>query len=54
MKVLIGSDTYYPDVNGASYFTQRLADAYRGGDTRCTCFVPPEVFVRRRCAGARL
>jgi glycosyltransferase involved in cell wall biosynthesis len=26
MKVLIGSDTYYPDVNGASCFTQRLAD----------------------------
>ncbi|CAA9429190.1 MAG: Glycosyltransferase [uncultured Quadrisphaera sp.] len=24
MRVLIGSDTYYPDVNGASYFTQRL------------------------------
>ena len=27
MKVLIASDTYYPHVNGASYFTQRLADA---------------------------
>ena len=26
MKVLIASDTYYPHVNGASYFTQRLAD----------------------------
>jgi glycosyltransferase involved in cell wall biosynthesis len=25
MKILIGSDTYYPDVNGASYFAQRLA-----------------------------
>lgn len=25
MKIMIGSDTYYPDVNGASYFTQRLA-----------------------------
>jgi len=25
MKILIASDTYYPDVNGASYFTQRLA-----------------------------
>ncbi|HEY4703050.1 MAG TPA: glycosyltransferase family 4 protein, partial [Streptosporangiaceae bacterium] len=24
-RVLIGTDTYYPDVNGASYFTQRLA-----------------------------
>jgi glycosyltransferase involved in cell wall biosynthesis len=27
MKVLIASDTYYPHVNGASYFTQRLAHA---------------------------
>jgi glycosyltransferase involved in cell wall biosynthesis len=25
MRVLIASDTYYPHVNGASYFTQRLA-----------------------------
>ena len=25
MNVLLGSDTYYPHVNGASYFTQRLA-----------------------------
>ncbi len=25
MKILIASDTYYPSVNGASYFTQRLA-----------------------------
>ena len=27
MKVLLASDTYYPHVNGASYFTQRLAEA---------------------------
>lgn len=25
MKILIGSDNYYPNVNGASYFSQRLA-----------------------------
>ncbi len=25
MKILIGTETYYPDVNGCSYFTQRLA-----------------------------
>lgn len=25
MKILIATDTYYPSVNGASYFTQRLA-----------------------------
>src|SRR4029453_694426 len=27
MRILIGADTYAPDVNGASYFTQRLAAA---------------------------
>lgn len=27
MKILIASDTYYPHVNGASYFTQRMAQA---------------------------
>lgn len=27
MKILIGADTYRPDVNGASYFAQRLATA---------------------------
>ncbi|GAB3644468.1 glycosyltransferase family protein [Glycomyces tarimensis] len=27
MRVLIGADTYTPDVNGASYFTRRLAAA---------------------------
>jgi glycosyltransferase involved in cell wall biosynthesis len=30
MKILIGSDTYYPDVNGASYFARRLAGGMRG------------------------
>jgi glycosyltransferase involved in cell wall biosynthesis len=30
VKILIGSDTYYPDVNGASYFARRLADGMRG------------------------
>lgn len=25
MKVLMGADTYYPHVNGGSYFAQRLA-----------------------------
>jgi glycosyltransferase involved in cell wall biosynthesis len=27
MKILIAADTYYPQVNGASYFTQRLAQS---------------------------
>ncbi len=31
-RVLIGTDTYYPDVNGASYFTQRLAAGLAGRD----------------------
>lgn len=26
MKILIGNDTYPPDVNGAAYFTKRLAE----------------------------
>ena len=30
MKILLGSDTYYPHVNGASYFTQRLAAGLQG------------------------
>ncbi|MEV0730451.1 glycosyltransferase [Polymorphospora sp. NPDC050346] len=30
MKILIGADTYAPDVNGASYFAQRLATALAG------------------------
>jgi len=30
MKIVIGSDTYYPDVNGASYFSGRLAGGIRG------------------------
>lgn len=36
MKILIATDTYYPHVNGASYFTQRLAYYLngRGHDVR--------------------
>jgi len=30
MKVMIGNDTYPPDVNGAAYFTRRLAVALAG------------------------
>ena len=30
MKILISTDTYYPQINGASYFTQRLAHAMKG------------------------
>lgn len=36
MKILISADTYYPHLNGASYFTQRLAYYLKakGHDTR--------------------
>jgi glycosyltransferase involved in cell wall biosynthesis len=39
MKILLGSDTYYPHVNGASYFTQRLAAGLRrrGHDVQVIC-----------------
>jgi glycosyltransferase involved in cell wall biosynthesis len=30
MKILLGSDTYHPDVNGAAYFTHRLAAGLEG------------------------
>jgi len=30
MRILISTDTYYPQINGASYFTQRLAQAMKG------------------------
>ena len=39
MKVMIGNDTYPPDVNGAAYFTRRLAVAlaYRGHTVYVLC-----------------
>jgi glycosyltransferase involved in cell wall biosynthesis len=39
MKVLIATDTYYPDVNGAAYFTYRLANilAKRGHNVFVIC-----------------
>ncbi|WP_017592196.1 glycosyltransferase [Nocardiopsis potens] len=39
LRVLIGSDTYPPDVNGAAYFTERLARglAARGHDVHVVC-----------------
>ena len=39
MKVRIGNDTYPPDVNGAAYFTRRLAVAlaYRGHTVHVLC-----------------
>ncbi len=39
LRVLIGTDTYHPDVNGAAYFTFRLAAglAARGHDVHVIC-----------------
>lgn len=39
MKVLIANDTYPPDVNGAAYFTRRLAEglAKRGHEVHVLC-----------------
>jgi glycosyltransferase involved in cell wall biosynthesis len=39
MRVMIGSDTYPPDVNGAAYFTKRLAVALagRGHEVKVLC-----------------
>jgi glycosyltransferase involved in cell wall biosynthesis len=39
MKILIATDTYYPDVNGAAYFTYRLANtlARRGHNVSVVC-----------------
>ena len=30
VKILLGSDTYPPDINGAARFTERLADGLVG------------------------
>lgn len=40
LRILIGTDTYHPDVNGAAYFTYRLATGLTYADTRCTWSAP--------------
>ncbi|MDO8676323.1 MAG: glycosyltransferase [Candidatus Azambacteria bacterium] len=44
MKILIATDTYYPNVNGAAYFAYRLANALakRGHNVFVTC--PSQIF----------
>lgn len=39
MRILLGTDTYPPDINGAAYFTQRLACGLRdrGHELRIVC-----------------
>jgi 1,2-diacylglycerol 3-alpha-glucosyltransferase len=43
MRILIGSDTYYPQIDGTSYFTQRLAAGLRsrGHDVHVLCPADP-------------
>lgn len=43
MRILIGSDTYYPQIDGTSYFTQRLATglAGHGHDVHVLCPADP-------------
>ncbi|HEV3220583.1 MAG TPA: glycosyltransferase [Candidatus Acidoferrales bacterium] len=49
MKILIASDTYHPDVNGAAYFSYRLATilAARNHDVSVIC---PSLGLRKRDA----
>ena len=36
LRILIGAETYPPDVNGAARFAERLANGLAGAGTRCT------------------
>jgi 1,2-diacylglycerol 3-alpha-glucosyltransferase len=42
MKILIANDTYYPHVNGASYFTQRLAAGLAARGHTVTVIAPSQ------------
>lgn len=44
MRILISSDTYYPHVNGASYFTQRLAIILSNAGHEVAVLAPSESF----------
>jgi 1,2-diacylglycerol 3-alpha-glucosyltransferase len=44
MKILIAADTYYPHVNGASYFTQRLASCLQQRGHRVLVIAPSRTF----------
>lgn len=43
MRILIASDTYYPDVNGASYFAQRLAAGLAKRDHQIFVMAPARI-----------
>ena len=44
MKILISADTYYPQVNGCSYFTQRLSYNLQAQGHRVCVIAPSESF----------
>jgi 1,2-diacylglycerol 3-alpha-glucosyltransferase len=44
VKILIGADTYYPHVNGASYFAQRLAQYLHRRGHRVLVIAPSRTF----------
>jgi 1,2-diacylglycerol 3-alpha-glucosyltransferase len=44
VKILIGADTYYPHVNGASYFAQRLAHYLHRRGHRVLVIAPSRTF----------
>ncbi|MBI3633525.1 MAG: glycosyltransferase [Candidatus Vogelbacteria bacterium] len=44
MRVLISADTYYPHVNGASYFAQRLAEYLQKRGNQVAVICPGESF----------
>ncbi len=48
MNILIATDTYYPNVNGASYFTQRLAFYLQQRDHTVLVIAPSRTFAHER------
>jgi len=44
MRILIAADTYYPHVNGASYFAQRLAYYLQKHGNKVAVIAPSEMF----------
>ncbi len=48
MKILIATDTYYPHVNGAAYFTYRLAHALSTAGHQVFVIAPSESFTNTK------
>ncbi|MFH0776167.1 MAG: glycosyltransferase [Patescibacteria group bacterium] len=47
MKILIASDTYYPNVNGAAYFTYRLANSLAEKGHAVSVICPAQKFANK-------